>query len=394
MYSQIKKRILFITPFFRPNVGGVETHLDDVCEYLRKRGFKIYVITYHPLTTKAKGMTVEEKENLEIRRFPWFGYNWFPHLEKIPFVVFLYLSPGLLFYAAPFLLKNRKKIDIIHAHGLNAAFVGLIMSRIFHKKLIVSLHTFYRLRQRYLLAFFVKGILKRADAVLAVGEEGRQDLVGIGLKSNRVKNYIYSVNQALFKPLDKKLCCKKLKLPLDRFIALFVGRFVAQKGIKVLVESIRYAHPDILFVFIGEGPDGKYINGISADFKNVLLCGSVPNDELIYYYSAADCFSWGSIDGDIIGKVCIEALLCGLPVIAPNRVELFGVTKKVNPSVLPEGVGFLIEPDAKTLAEKLNFLSENSCVLQEMKADCRKFAEENYGFKNIDLIIKSYLEGD
>lgn len=388
------KNVLILTPFFSPNIGGVETHLDDVCEYLRKHGFKIYVITYQPLTTKAKGLRVEKKENLEIRRFPWFGYNWFPHLEKIPFAVFLYLTPGLLFYSTLFLLKNRKKIDIIHAHGLNAAFIGLVGSKIFHKKFVINIHTIYRLKRRPLLAFLVKSILRHADTVLAVGGVGREDLVGIGLESKKVKNYIYSVSHELFKPLDKKVCCKRLGLPLDRFIALFVGRFVAQKGIKVLVDSIRYAHPDILFVFVGEGPDEKYIREISVDFKNILLCDSVPNDELIYYYSAADCFSWGSIDGDIIGKVCIESLLCGLPIIAPNRIELFGVTRKVSPSALPEGVGFLIEPTAKALAKKLNFLSQNKHILEEMRANCREFAKENYGFKNIDLIIKSYLRED
>lgn len=391
---KIKKRILILTPFFSPNLGGVETHLDDVCEYLRKRDFKIYVITYQPLTTKAKGLRVEKKENLEIRRFPWFGYNWFPNLEKIPFAVFLYLTPGLLFFSTLFLLKNRKKIDLIHAHGLVAALIGLIGSKIFHKEFIVHLHTIYRLRQRPLLAFFVRCLLRYADTVLAVGEVGREDLVGIGLQSWKVKSYIYSVNYDLFKPLDKKVCRQRLGLPLDRFIALFVGRFVDQKGIKVLVESIRYAHQDILFVFIGEGPNKKYIEEISVDFKNVLFYGSVPNNKLVYHYSAADCFSWGSVDGDIIGKVCIESLLCGLPVIVPNRVELFGVTKKVNLSVLPEGVGFLIEPDAKVLAGKLNFLLENRHILEEMKANCRKFAEENYEFKNINLIIKSYLRED
>ncbi|MCK4326120.1 glycosyltransferase family 4 protein [bacterium] len=386
------KGVLVLTPFFRPNVGGVETHLSDICEYLRKHDFKIHIITYQPLTTKAQGLRVEKKENLEVRRFSWFGYNWFPRLEKIPLAVFLYLAPGLLFYSVLFLLRNRKKIDVIHTHGLNAAFVGLIGSKIFHKKFIISLHTIYRLRQRPFVAFFVKSILRHTDMVLALGETGRKDLVDVGLESKKVKKYTYSVNHELFKPLDKKFCRKKLKLPLDRFIALFVGRFVAQKGIKVLTESIKYAHPDILFIFAGEGPDEKYIRKISVNFKNVLLCGNISNDELVYYYSAADCFSWGSVDADYIGKVCIESLLCGLPVIAPNELKLFGITKRVNPSVLPEGVGFLIEPGAKTLAEKLNFLLKNRHILEKMRANCRKFARGNYGLKNIDLIIKSYLE--
>lgn len=387
-----KKGILMISPFFRPNIGGVEIHLDELCEYLRKHDFRIYVATYQPLTTREKGLVTERKENLEIRRFPWFGHNWFPRLERYPVFDFIYITPGLFIYTFFYLLWVRKKIDIIHAHGLNAAFIGLICSILFRKKFIVSTHAIYRLDKKPCLSVLIKSILRYTDRILALGEESRKELIGSGLELDRVEKYIYSVNRELFKPLDKKVCRQKLGLPLEKFIALFVGRFVAQKGLKVLTESIRYIDSNVLFVFIGEGPDKKFINEVASNFKNVILCGSIPNNELVNYYSAADCFSWGSVDGDVIGKVCIESLFCGLPIIAPNRVEINGMQKEVNFSSLPERVGFLVEPNAEVLAEKLNYLSKNKYILDAMRVACRKFAEDKYGFKNMESIIKAYLE--
>ena len=43
---------LIITPFFRPNVGGVETHLDDLVYELNNLNFRTLVLTLSPVTTK------------------------------------------------------------------------------------------------------------------------------------------------------------------------------------------------------------------------------------------------------------------------------------------------------------------------------------------------------
>jgi len=84
--------VLILSPFFRPNIGVVETHLDDLCEYLRKNGHKAFVITYQPLIAKNRGQKLEKRENLEIRRIRWFGYNFFHMLEPYPLPEFIYLT--------------------------------------------------------------------------------------------------------------------------------------------------------------------------------------------------------------------------------------------------------------------------------------------------------------
>lgn len=44
-----KKAVLILTSHFRPNVGGVETHLSDLTLALTKRRWKTIVATYKPL---------------------------------------------------------------------------------------------------------------------------------------------------------------------------------------------------------------------------------------------------------------------------------------------------------------------------------------------------------
>lgn len=86
--------VLILSPFFSPNVGGVEAHLNKLINCLNKRGIKVIVLTYQPLTTPAKGPAVEKREGVEIRRIKWFGMGLFHRLEPYAILELLYLFPG------------------------------------------------------------------------------------------------------------------------------------------------------------------------------------------------------------------------------------------------------------------------------------------------------------
>jgi len=150
------KGILIISPFFSPNVGGVETHLDDLVNYLKKREYKIFVSTYKPLTTKVKAKYLEKGNNIEIYRFPWFGYNLFNKLEKYPLLDFLYLFPGILISSFMIMVKKSKNIDVIHSHGIVASFVAKIINIFFNKKTVVSFHAIYTFQKNSLFVLMVK----------------------------------------------------------------------------------------------------------------------------------------------------------------------------------------------------------------------------------------------
>src|SRR5437016_5738733 len=117
--------IVILSPFFSPNIGGVETHLNDLCNYLSRNGYRTYVFTYQPLTTDKTAASFEKSGNLETRRMKWFGYSLFDRLESNFFIEFLYLTPALFIFSLPYVFGIRKRIGVIHSHGLNAALVGI-----------------------------------------------------------------------------------------------------------------------------------------------------------------------------------------------------------------------------------------------------------------------------
>jgi len=133
-----KNVVLRITPFFRPDIGGIQTHVDDLYEYLRNNGWYIYVYTYQPLKLKKKISKLEKRKDFEVHRITWISGNWANVFENYPLMRFIYLTVALLIYCFWFMPFNHKKIKIIHAHGMNAGFMAVVL-KIFFNKIIKKL---------------------------------------------------------------------------------------------------------------------------------------------------------------------------------------------------------------------------------------------------------------
>ncbi|MDY6895289.1 MAG: glycosyltransferase family 4 protein [Thermotogota bacterium] len=379
--SEKKENVLIISPFFRPNIGGVETHLDDLCEYLRKHGHKVFVITYQPLTTKAKGPKLERKENLEIRRIQWFGYNWFHKLESYPILEWLYLSPGLFLYSLIFLSRNMKQIDVIHAHGFVSSFITKILSKFFKKRSVMSTHAIYHLENRPLFAKIIKWMLSSFDVILALAERSKKDLIGAGLPENRIKIYTQWVDQNRFKPINHDECRKELGLN-HNFIVLFIGRLIEKKGIKVLLKAASLVNSNVKFVVIGDGPLATDVKAIASKQENIIFSGKVSGEDVVKYYNIANIFIIPSQYEEGFARVNLEALSCGTPILAANRGCL--------PEIVDSSVGVLIDPAVENIAQKIEHLYTHPDKLKELTSNCRPYAEQHFSERNASSIENAY----
>ena len=377
-----KPNILLLTPFFYPNIGGVETHLSDLCHYLTGKDYKLYVLTYYPLTTRVKDVPKKEvSANIEIYRFKLFGHNFFHYLEKYPALALLYLMPILMFHSLLFMLKNKGKIDVIHTHGIVAAFIGRIIGRLFKKRMVMSTHAIYNLEKRKTMAAVFKWILKPYDRILALAKRSEDELLSAGLDKNLFEIYTYWVDQDVFKPMDKSLCKKELGLD-DKFIVFFVGRLIDIKGAGVLIDAAEKSDKRIYFAIAGTGPMEGYLRKRCEGLENTIFLGKIDNKKLNIYYNAADVFIVPSQYDEGFARVNLEALSCGTPVVAANKGCL--------PEIIDENVGILIKPSAGNIANNIKYLYENPDVLKSMADSCRKYAVTRFSDKNGEIIEKAY----
>jgi teichuronic acid biosynthesis glycosyltransferase TuaC len=126
------------------------------------------------------------------------------------------------------------------------------------------------------------------------------------------------VDKSVFYPRDKVDARKKLGLPINERIVIFVGSFIERKGPLRVLEACNQLRNSPKIIFVGSGqqkPDGK----------NVLFKDTVEHSELPWYLSAADVFALPTLSEGMPNAV-LEALACGLPVVTspipPNTILL------------------------------------------------------------------------
>jgi hypothetical protein len=72
---QKKPAVLLLSFVFSPNLGGIETHLDDLVEYFRSHNYRVTVLTYQPLLSDKSAPSVEHRGAIEIRRISWIKFG-------------------------------------------------------------------------------------------------------------------------------------------------------------------------------------------------------------------------------------------------------------------------------------------------------------------------------
>lgn len=380
-----KLNILMITPFFRPNIGGVETHLDDLCRYLQAKGHSIFVITYQPLTTKSKGSAMERQTNIEIRRITWFGYNLFNKLENYPLLEFLYLALPLYLKTLWFMIRNGKSINVIHTHGLIAALVGRLIGVVFKRRMVCTIHTIYYLHKKPLLRRIFSWILEAYDKVLFVSKGIKCEFMAYGLDPNKTKVFTYWADKSRFKSQEKQVC-KHIVGWEGKFVCLFVGRLIREKGLDVLVEVARKTGKDIFFAVITSGKYEEFLRMIGEGLpKNIIYVGPVEYSKLNVYYSAADVLIVPSQVREGFARVVIEAALCGTPVIASKIGCL--------PEVVNSEIGELIDPPtADQFARRIEYYFYKRDTLAILSESCNKYALVNFTEDEASIVEQSYFE--
>jgi glycosyltransferase involved in cell wall biosynthesis len=141
-------------------------------------------------------------------------------------------------------------------------------------------------------------------------------------------------------------------------IALFMGRLIPLKGVRLLIESLRHL-PDIRLVVMGQGPDRASLGAWARRLDvPVIFAGECHGEEKRLWLSAADyyvhpalCLPGGRTDSAPVSVM--EAMSAGLPVVA---TEVGGLPQIIE----HRRDGLLVRPnDPAVLGESLRELMQN-----------------------------------
>jgi len=127
--------------------------------------------------------------------------------------------------------------------------------------------------------------------------------------------------------------------PEDLLIAS-VGRLVGWKGIRIILEALADLPGQICFVVVGTGPEEAALRSQATALgvaERVHFAGHVNHADLPRLLAQCDLFVQPSIGEEAFGISVVEAMACGLPVLASNNGGL--------PEIVVEGeTGSLLPP--------------------------------------------------
>lgn len=359
---------ILYTSYFGVGKGGAEVSLQLLIDVISK-SHSVFVAS------------TENFRNAKLLKFRRFRY-----------VPNFYLQSK---YLENFLIKNivKNKIDIIHANDRLTSIAAINAAKKTNKKIIIHFRDYWfccpksscynpkkgnceickedMLRNcsdryfwdRYKLDYIRKqwNLLNNVDCKIAISSSINERLVECG-----IKNSLIIPNGIEIKGIIKKKEDSKIKIA-------YLGKLDYNKGIDNLLKVIDF--DKIEFVIAGNGPLENKVKEYPVKFL-----GWVKNADEVY--SEADIVVVPSLWEEPFGRVAIEAMSFGIPVIASK----IGGLKDI---VVDGKTGFLVSPnDNNEWKDKINKLISDEKLRNEFGRNGLERAK-NY---DINVIAKKIEE--
>jgi glycosyltransferase involved in cell wall biosynthesis len=279
--------------------------------------------------------------------------------------------------------------DVIHAHGALATILLGILVR--DMQIVYTEHdaTPWSCRYRRLPERTIRKVIyrllnvaafRRADRVVMLFASQREEAVRRWrIDGRKVAVIPNGTDPAVFDPVSDE----PLALDLERY-CLFVGSLVARKSPDLLLDAI--ADLDgVPCVFAGDGPMRAKLERRALELgisDRVRFLGAIPPAELAAVYGRADVLVIPAVS-EASPLVAVEAMSCGLPVIASRISGLPSLVKDWD-------TGFLVKPgDVGQLAMAMTFLRGDDALRDRMGRSARRLVLRDFEWA---AIARRYLD--
>ena len=328
-------KVLHVGKFYPPHFGGMESHLQTLCEELSK-SIEVEVLVASDQWRSERS----RRGGVEIAR----------------------LATALMLHGTPIVPRmasamRRARPDLVHLHFPNPmAALACLMSRL-DVPIVITWHSDV-VRQRRAAAIFaplLSLLLRRCTAIIVGSTAYIETSVVLNARRKQCHVIPFGIRAAEFEHPDAARVAEMRRRYGER-IVLGVGRLIYYKGFENLIRAMTDVRATALIA--GEGPLGGALAAKATRLgvaDRVVLLGRVNDADLKACYHACDVFALPSVErSEAFGIVQLEAMACGKPVVntwidsAVPYVSLDAVT------------GLTVPPgDAAALARALNALLDD-----------------------------------
>lgn len=329
-------------------VGGAEQQARMQARELRRRGHSVEVVTQ-----RRSGATIEADDGIRVHRLRSIGSGSARLITYLPRLVL-------------FLLMNARRFDVIHVHlaNLQADAVG-VAARVTGTPVYVKVAMggprgeIARMRRVAWATRYVG--IRSAHRVQSISMEIERDLKSIGIADDRIVRIPNGVDTDLYHPVTpeaREAIRRRLDLPSDGPLVLFVGRFARYKGILDLLAAWETVAPETTatLVLVGEPALDAPLGPLPAAARTIVRAWT---PAIADYYNACDVYVHPS-HADGMPNVVLEAMACGLAVVATRVAAV--------PEMIEDGLtGLLCDVgDRDELARSLRRLIDDPVIRERM----------------------------
>jgi glycosyltransferase involved in cell wall biosynthesis len=242
----------------------------------------------------------------------------------------------------------------------------------------------YPFRAAWTHAFAERVTLPRIDGLVAHNGKALELFQSRGIP--RTALIPPAVDVERFSPVE--LIASQKGDEAKKFVIGYVGRFVPEKGLDILLQaSARLPIPHEI-LFVGSGPDEGRLRKESAGLglaERVRWAGPIASGSLPGIYRGMDVLVLPSRTTPLwkeqFGRVLVEAMACGVPVVGSDSGEI--------PATIGEAGLTFAEGDAEALAASVRRLSDDLALRKELGEKGRRRAVDNF---SLDVAAKMYRE--
>jgi 1,2-diacylglycerol 3-alpha-glucosyltransferase len=379
--------VALFTDSYLPVKSGVVTHVKEITDGLRRKGHRVCVVTSaHP------GYVESDRDVLRLQSVK----------APLGHGTEIYYSYGSQRTVEDFL--RSRNIDVVHAHTEFAlGRSGKKAARRFGVPLVHTFHTLweeyvhYVLGGRVLKPAMVRRIVRRflrgVDGVIAPSVKIADYLHTVmpGLSTTIISNGIdvERISSLLPSPEARLQLRERLGFREGDVVIAFVGRIGIEKRVfqpldvaSAAVES----DPRLRFLVVGDGPALPTLMRAAASgpaSRAIRFTEAIPWESVIPHYAVADAFISLSLS-EVQPMTVIEALACGLPIIARRDACYTGLVQ--------DGVnGFLVDQDQEAVGRMLE-LARDRALRERCARASRDLSRQVSVERTVSMLERYYAE--
>ena len=290
---------------------------------------------------------------------------------------------------------------LIHTNYWLSAWAGLELQKTSGIQLVHTYHSLGAVKYQSLVEIpqvantrlrIEREILERANCVVATSPQEQETLRSLVSTRGQIEVIPCGTDTTNFRLTSKTQARTKLKLDSREKVILYVGRFDERKGIETLVRAFALLKErdlkNIKLMIVGGSsanmPDGaergrieNIVNELGLKDSTIFV-GRIGHDVLPLYYTAADVCVIPS-HYEPFGLVAIEAMACGVPVVASNVGGL-------KFTIIPKETGLLVEPkDVEAFAEGIQRILFDDLWVRKMRKQASANVNQRFSWTGVAI---------